>query len=143
MSKYWTSIYDEDDRISDLERLEPGVVFDWLNVHLPAVGASIDWAHVTGDHTHWFADSEASYKAIRTEFLGAVSLNAGAVLHEGDSLSPFPVRTEPGELASVIEALLEIPEHHYFVDDQRRWVGVFRTEGHVDLVVLQSESGRP
>jgi hypothetical protein len=41
-----------------------------------------------------------------------------------------------------MESLLEIPEHHYFLDEQQRWVGVFRTEGHVDLLVLPAESER-
>ena len=69
--------------------------------------------------------------------LAAVPDGSRAVLHEGDSLSPFPVRIEVDELRSAAEALLEIPEHHYFVDDQHRWVGVFRIEGDVDLIVLR------
>lgn len=137
MSTYWTSIYDEDDRLRGLDRLEPGDVFEWLNAHLPAIGTAVDWDRVPGEHTHWFAASESEQAEIVGEFLAAVPLGDLAVLHEGDSSSPFPVRIEPGNLPSALAALLEIPEHHYFVDEQHRWVGVFRTEGDVDLVVFE------
>jgi hypothetical protein len=33
-------------------------------------------------------------------------------------------------------ALLQIPEHHYFVPEDRAWCGVFRVEGDVDLMFL-------
>lgn len=141
MSTYWTSFYDGDRRLRDLQRLEPGVVFDWLNANFRAIGTAVDWWRVIGEHTHWVAKSDGELAGVVSEFLAAVP-GDGAVLHEGDSLSPFPVSIEPGELASAIAALLEIPEHHYFVDEQRRWVGVFRTEGDVDLVFLPSGSER-
>lgn len=141
MSSYWTSVYDEDERLRDLERLEPGVVLDWLNADLPAIGTSVDWQHVTGEHTHWFAASACEQTDIVEEFLAALP-RGRAVLHEGDSSSPFPVRVERQDLPSALAALLEIPEHHYLVDEERGWVAVFRTEGDVDLVVLQPGSER-
>ncbi len=142
MSSYWSSIYDDDDRLRVLERLEPGVVFDWLNAHLPAVGTAVDWQNVSGDHRHWFAASDSERTEIVEEFLSALPSGDQAVLHEGDSSSPFPVRIERDSLPSVLAALLEIPEHHYLVDEERRWVGVFRSEGDVDLVVLPADRGR-
>jgi fido (protein-threonine AMPylation protein) len=142
MSTYWTSIYDEDDRLRDLERLEPGVVFAWLNANLSAIGTAVDWDRVSGEHTHWFAASDSEQADIVGEFLAAVPLGDQAVLHEGDSSSPFPVSIERGNLPSALAALLEIPEHHYLVDEQHGWVGVFRTEGDVDLVVFESGPDR-
>jgi hypothetical protein len=32
------------------------------------------------------------------------------------------------------DALLEIPEHHYFVAKDRSWIVVVTTEGNVDVV---------
>jgi hypothetical protein len=36
----------------------------------------------------------------------------------------------------VLDPLLEIPEHHYFVAEDRTWCAVFRMEGDVDLGLL-------
>ena len=142
MSDYWTTVYGDDCRLRDLERLEPGAVFDWLNANLPAIGSAVDWARVSGEHRHWCFESDEDRAVIVSEFLAGLPPPDRAVLHEGDSLSPFPVRIEPADLSSAVEALLEIPEHHYLVDERHAWVGVFRTEGDVDLVIFRPEAER-
>jgi hypothetical protein len=69
------------------------------------------------------------------EFLAA--LPAGDhVDHGGDALSPFDVRIEGAEFASVVQALLAIPEHHYFVAADRSWVAAFTMDGNVDLAFV-------
>jgi hypothetical protein len=57
-----------------------------------------------------------------------------AVDHVGDGLSPFGVRFAGVDAGSVAGALLEIPEHHYFVAADRSWLVVVTTEGDLDIV---------
>lgn len=131
-------IFYEADRLRRLGRLPPGAVFEWLNSALPVVGTAIDWTNVDGTHRHWFATSEVDVARVVAEVLASLPAPSEQVLHEGDSLSPFPVTVTVGQLPSVIGALLEIPEHHYFVDAQHRWLAVFRTEGDVDLLIFDT-----
>jgi hypothetical protein len=35
---------------------------------------------------------------------------------------------------SVVTELLEIPEHHYFLAEDRSWIVVVTTEGDLDIV---------
>lgn len=142
MTDYWASIYASDERLRHLDRLEAGAVFAWLDENLPAAGTAVDWARVIGEHTHWKIEADVGPGRTVSEFLAALPEDDGAVLHDRDSLSPFPVRIKPEELASSLAALLEIPEHHYFLDEQHRWVGVFRAEREVDLFIFPLDSER-
>ena len=73
--------------------------------------------------------------AVLDEFLAALPA-VDYIEHGGDALSPFDVRIGGAEFASVLPALLAIPEHHYFVAADRSWVAAFTMEGDVDLAVL-------
>lgn len=54
--------------------------------------------------------------------------------HVGDALSRSGVRFTATSAAGVIAALLEIPENHYFLADNRGWVVVASFEGDLDVV---------
>jgi hypothetical protein len=51
--------------------------------------------------------------------------SGGSVVHAGDSLSPVAVTFDATGAAEIVAALLEIPEHHYFVAGDRSWAVVF------------------
>ncbi|MEK7425555.1 MAG: hypothetical protein AAB131_17140 [Actinomycetota bacterium] len=131
----WAEHY-EAPPLNGLERVEGRETEDWLNHHLPFVGSAVEWSRVRGDHRHWFAAANDDMTAVVVDFLAAVAGFASGVVHVGDSLSPVSVRIAPGQLGDVLDALLEIPEHHYFVAEDRTWCGVFRMEGDVDLALL-------
>ncbi len=63
---------------------------------------------------------------------------SSAVTHVGDSQSPCSTRIPNERLGEFLLALLEIPEHHYFVPDDRSWVAVISFGGDVDLVVFET-----
>jgi hypothetical protein len=129
---YWAEIYAAPP-LSLLERVDGSECEAWVKDSLPFVGTGVDWARVVGSHRHWFAESDDDISTIVVEFLSAVR-NRGDVTHIGDALSPCDVRITSDEMGKVLPALLEIPEHHYLVSDDRTWCGVFRIEGDVDLV---------
>jgi hypothetical protein len=131
-ANYWAEIYGQPP-LSALERVDGSECEAWISNRLPFVGTGVDWSRVTGSPRHWFAESDDAMSAVVADFVSAVR-DRGAVIHVGDSLSPFAVRVTPEKLADVLPVLLEIPEHHYLVSDDRTWCGVFRFEGQVDLV---------
>ncbi len=133
-TNYWTTVYAEPP-LDRLERLAGDTVFDWLNHEMPFDGSKVDWSHLAGSQRHWTASSADELSAVLGEFLAALP-DLDQVDHGGDSLSPFEVRIRGEELATVLPALLSIPEHHYFVAADRTWVAAFTTEGNVDLAVL-------
>ncbi|MFI5855298.1 hypothetical protein [Streptomyces parvulus] len=56
-----------------------------------------------------------------------------AVEHEGNG-SPYGVRFTESEAFPVTVALLEVPEHHYFLAEDRAWIVAFSFEGDLDVV---------
>jgi hypothetical protein len=133
-NNYWLTVYAEPP-LDRLERLPDDAVFAWLNREMPHVGSQIDWTRFSDSRRHWFASSADELPAVLDEFLAA--LPAGDhVDHGGDALSPFDVRIEGAEFASVVQALLAIPEHHYFVAADRSWVAAFTMDGNVDLAFV-------
>lgn len=135
-TNYWTEEY-EQPPLNLVERVDGRDVEAWVNQHLPFVGTGVDWSRVSGSHRHWLPKSADQATAVVVEFLAALPGFAD-VVHVGDSLSPYSVRIPREQLAQLLVALLAIPEHHYFVADDRAWCGVFGMRGDVDLVVLDS-----
>lgn len=133
-TSYWTEVY-EQSPLRDLERVDSRPVERWINEHLPFVGTAVDWTRVGGSQRHWFAASDDDRPGVVIELLAELPASDG-VVHVGDSLSPYAVRIVNEQLADALAALLEIPEHHYLVADDRTWCAVFRAEGDVDLALL-------
>ena len=133
----WTSVYAEPP-LNALERLADDAVFDWIKREVPSSGSKIDWPRVTDRHRHWFASSTEQLSTVLEEFLAALPA-LDEIDHGGDSLSPFDVRIQGEQLATVMAALLSIPEHHYFLAADRTWIGAFTMEGDVDLAFLSDQ----
>jgi hypothetical protein len=130
-SNYWMTVYAEPP-LDSLDRLAHGTVFDWLNRELPMYGSKVDWSRIACSQRHWFTSSPAELSAVLDELIADLPA-LGQVDHGGDALSPFDVRIQPEKLAPVMSALLAIPEHHYFVAEDRSWIAAFTMEGDVDL----------
>ncbi|WP_432927006.1 hypothetical protein ACQPZZ_37695 [Microbispora sp. CA-135349] len=58
------------------------------------------------------------------------------VEHAGDGLSPYGVRFTGDNARSIVAELLEIPEHHYFLAEDRSLLVVVTMEGDLDVVDL-------
>lgn len=133
---YWEdSLYGEPP-LAGLERQDPAAVFGWLQTHLPSRGSKMDWSNIPGNHQYWRFDDDLS---LATRAVGEVSKHVQpgeTVDHVGDSLSPFGVAFTASEAAAVVGALLEIPEHHYFVARDRSWLVVVSSEGDLDVLEL-------
>lgn len=131
---YWEKVVYAESALVDLERGDGSVVFAWLHEHLPVLGTKIDWSRAQGRHSHWKVDNDEHLASMTiAEICQRVHADS-AVDHVGDGLSPFGVRFDGLNAGSVAGALLEIPEHHYFVAADRSWIVVVTTEGDLDVL---------
>jgi hypothetical protein len=131
---YWeTEVYGAAP-LASLERVDMSEIFKWLATHLPISGSKINWDVVQGEHSHrHFVDAAELAQAVTRAVVRRI--NAGAcVEHAGDGLSPFGTRFTAENANLVVRELLEIPEHHYFVDERRSWLVVVSSEGDLDIL---------
>ena len=131
---YWEETAYAASPLRELDRSDMSVAFNWLDLHFPVDGSKIAWRRVQGKHAHWNADDAVELVSIACREV-CQRIRAGLVVeHVGDGLSPYGVRFAVDNAPSVVVALLEIPEHHYFIAEDRSWIVVVTTEGDVDVV---------
>ncbi len=136
---YWEKYVFAEAPLTSLERRNSSVVFEWLHEHLPVGQSKVNWENVQGRHAHWRIEDDAQLGAMAVREVCKRIQRGSTVEHVGDGLSPFGVRFGEVDAPAVVSALLEIPEHHYFVADDRSWLVVVTTEG--DLDVLDRRAG--
>jgi hypothetical protein len=131
---YWEDTVYAAPPLDGLERCDPAVVFNWLSLQFPAIGAKPDWSRAQGRHLHRrIPDHPQLTTAASSELL--LRLRPGSLVeHVGDGLSPYGVRFSDTLAAPAVAGLLEIPEHHYFVAEDRSWLIAITTEGDLDIL---------
>lgn len=133
---YWESEVYGTGSLAGLERVDMREIFDWLETHLPIKGSKIDWAVVQGAHSHrHFVDETELAHAATSAVLRRIDEDS-RVEHVGDGVSPFGTRFKGEGADLMMKELLEIPEHHYFVDERRSWIVVVSSEGDLDILDL-------
>ena len=131
---YWEEFVYAEAPLANVERQVPSAVFEWLHEHLPTGQNKINWAGVQGAHAHWRADDDAQAGLIATQEVCRRIQPGSMVEHVGDGLSPVGVRFGQANASAIVGALLEIPEHHYFLAEDRSWLVVVTTEGDIDAL---------
>ncbi|MFI6852760.1 hypothetical protein [Streptomyces sp. NPDC050416] len=131
---YWEEEVFSVPPLAALKKTSASDVFDWLELHLPFVGGKIDWRRVDGRHSHWKFDDEQLLVASASREICARTRPGSVVEHVGDGISPYCVHFSEGQAASVTAALLEVPEHHYFLAGNRAWIMVVSFEGDLDVL---------
>ncbi|GAB3391550.1 hypothetical protein GCM10027360_81890 [Amycolatopsis echigonensis] len=130
---YWEEAVYSVPPLNDIDRIDMSAVFDWLGRHFPKVGAKIDWTRVPGNHMHWRFDDDVQLSLTASREVCRRLRSGSSVDHVGDGLSPYGLRFNSNNPSSVVAALLEVPEHHYFVSVDRSWIVVATTEGDLDV----------
>ena len=131
---YWEETVYAASPLGELDRSDMSVVFDWIDRNLPVTGTKIDWRRVQGQHAHWRIDDDVQLASKASSEI-CQRIRAGSIVeHVGDGLSPYGVRFAGRNASAVVGALLEIPEHHYFLAKDRSWIVVVTTEGDLDVV---------
>jgi hypothetical protein len=131
---YWEETVYAAPPLGDLDHCDMSVVFNWLSLHFPVNGTKIDWRRVQGKHVHWSITDDVQLASMASREV-CLRIRPGSVVeHVGDGLSPYGIRFTDDNAPSVVAALLEIPEHHYFVAEDRSWIVVVATEGDLDVV---------
>lgn len=120
--------------ISELERIDAGEVFSWVESTMPSAGSRVDWSSVSGAHAHRHLPDAGELARATSQEIVRRTDGGSRVEHVGDGLSPVGVRFGRGDVAAIVKALLEVPEHHYFLDADRSWLVVVSFEGHLDVV---------
>jgi hypothetical protein len=105
-----------------------------MELHFPFIGGKIDWRRAGGRHSHWRIDDEQLLAETASREICTRIRSGSAVEHVGDGLSPYGVRFTASEAASVTAALLEVPEHHYFLAEDRTWIVAVSFEGDLDVL---------
>jgi hypothetical protein len=131
---YWEEVVYSVPPLSALERTSMSAAFDWLDLHFSFDGGKIDWRLAGEGHTHWkIGDGHLLAASASREICERIRPGS-TVEHVGDGLSPYGVRFSGNDARSVTAALLEIPEHHYFLAGDRAWIVVVSTEGDLDII---------
>lgn len=131
---YWEDEMFSAPPLATLDRTSASDVFDWLEAHFPFAGGKIDWRRVDGRHRHWRIDDEQLLAASASKEICARIRPGSTVEHVGDGLSPYGLRFSENEAASVTAALLAVPEHHYFLAQDRASIVVVSFEGDLDVL---------
>ncbi|MEU6278962.1 hypothetical protein [Streptomyces sp. NPDC047028] len=131
---YWEEEVFSIPPLAALRKTSAPDVFDWLELHFDFAGGKIDWSRVSGRHEHWRIDDAQLLAASAAREICARIRPGSVVEHVGDGLSPYGVRFTEDGAASVTAALLEVPEHHYFLAEDRAWIVVVSFEGDLDVL---------
>jgi hypothetical protein len=131
---YWDATVYATAPLCALDRSDESVTFDRLRLHFPVLGTKIDWQRVSGDHVHRRISDDVQLASVVSAEVCRRVCPGSIVEHVGDGLSPYGVRFGADNAASVVAALLEIPEHHYFLAGDRSWIVVVTFEGDLDTV---------
>ncbi|GGO83062.1 hypothetical protein GCM10012289_75740 [Nonomuraea cavernae] len=133
-NNYWRETVYAVSPLDGLERRDMSAIFNWLNLHFPSCGTKIDWGRVQGRHMHWKITDDMRLAATASIEVCRRIQSGSVVEHVGDGLSPYGVCFTDDNAPSVVAALLEIPEHHYFLAEDRSWIVVVTTEGDLEVV---------
>ncbi|MFJ4964329.1 hypothetical protein ACIP6P_18065 [Streptomyces sp. NPDC088729] len=131
---YWEDEVFSTPPLDSLRKTSASDVFDWMELNFPFVGGKIDWRRVGEGHKHWRFDNEYLLAASASREICARIKPGSVVEHVGDGLSPYGVLFTGSEAASITAALLEVPEHHYFLAEDRAWIVVVSFEGDLDIL---------
>ena len=108
-----------------------------LPLRFPFLGSKIDWKQ-TLDHisaTHTFTDGDAS--AARARFLRLCLPDdspSTPIFYINDNALDFTSRWERSTLLAQGQTLFaNIPQHHYFLDEQANWCICLSSEGYMDF----------
>lgn len=125
--------------LSNLERFDGDVLFDWVSTTLPILGQRVDWERASGrlKTSSSFEDLSLLSDEVESELRDRVK-PGNAIEHAGDNLSPVGVRIDisnvDDKFGLLVKSLLEIPEHHYFADVERSWLMVVTFEYDLDCI---------
>jgi hypothetical protein len=130
---YWEQTVYAAPPLARLAHSDMSLTFAWLRIHFPMAGSKIDWSRVRGHHVHRRFSDDAELAAVAGREVSQRVNDGSIVEHVGDALSPYGICFSGDDAPSIVAALLEIPEHHYFLAKDRSWVMVATSEGDLDV----------
>ncbi|MFG1173926.1 type IV secretion protein Rhs [Erwiniaceae bacterium CAU 1747] len=123
----------------------PQIIDDWENLadelsdSFEWKGSKIDWskaskhesAKLSGDYSNWLLSIR---KFINNDFIFGSVKSSANIFYINDSSLDFAVNLTSEQLDGFIElAIKNIPQHHYFFDEMKKWCLVISSEGYIDF----------
>jgi len=97
----------------------------------PISGSKIEWIKLPKRATK-SAERDPDFVSFFGEIASEYQL-FGDVIYIGDSLTDFALKLNINTMADAIPFLIEIPQHHYFIDLEYRWCICLSMEGDMDF----------
>jgi len=121
-------------RSGELREIGPAeVVLTSLSDLYPVEGAKIDWDRVPGAVGRADEAGEvAGFIAFFDEIFHRFGLT-GRVRYAGDSGTDIALEGTVEAMRRALPALLEVPQHHYFVSPDHTWALCLTMEGDMDF----------
>jgi hypothetical protein len=110
-------------------------VFQKISEHYPAVGSKIDWNRFEGfvEEREWNLDLHGeSFKRFFYEAVSRFGLTGDAI-YVGDGLTDFSLYAPIDQFGLLLDAIFDVPHHHYFVSDDFSWCMCFTMEGDMNF----------
>lgn len=106
-------------------------VFALLSEKFPVFGSKIDWKNVPFSIEAHEADTTFHSERFE-EFFDEMCLKhslVGSVLYAGDGAADIALEGALDVMRRALPAILDIPQHHYFVETHGRWCICLTMEG--------------
>jgi len=110
-------------------------VFQKISERYPAVGSKIDWRQLEGSigEMEWNLDLHAeSFKRFFHETVSRFGLSGDAI-YAGDGLTDFSLHAPIEQFGPLLDAIFDVPHHHYFVRADYGWCMCFTMEGDMSF----------
>lgn len=122
-----------------------GIINDWeeiadkLSDSFNWIGSKIDWSKtkghnclkLNGDYSDWLIDIDKFIKGFN---LDKEILDSEKIFYINDSSLDFSVAIPSNGFYPFMEmAIINIPQHHYFFDEYKKWCLVISSEGYIDF----------
>ena len=106
--------------------------FEKLESAYPVIGSKIDWECVPCSIFRVCQCGESDFLMEMISFFDEVVLEfglSGGVVFVGDSAIDFSLKGDIKIIREILPVLLNIPQHHYFMDPEVSWCICFSMEG--------------
>ncbi|TPJ29423.1 hypothetical protein [Mesorhizobium sp. B2-7-2] len=105
--------------------------FRLLERSFPVSGSKIDWIKLPKRATKGTED-DLDFARFFEEIASEQEL-FGDVIYVGDSLTDLALKSHIDIMIDILPLLIEIPQHHYFIDSEYRWCICLSMEGDMDF----------
>lgn len=130
----------------------PQIIDDWegladeLSDSFEWKGSKIDWSKTSKHESEKLSGSYSEWLSLIKKFISRRVVfdeinSAHDIFYINDSSLNFAVHLIPEQLdVFIVLAVKNIPQHHYFFDELKKWCLVISSEGYIDFGISKKQS---